>query len=155
MKELSTFILLFWLKVCTASGFERQSKVGHLIKTKSDKHFLLHSNKTQKDMEVRAEWMAAALCVLKLSSAEAELYALVKATSEALGQMSLLSEWGIPTTCKIWGDASAALGIIARSGLGKIHRQSLSPEVRNIQSRRRQWGTCSMLGGCSLNLHVT
>ena len=37
MKELSTFILLFWLKVCTASGFERQSKVGHLIKTKSDK----------------------------------------------------------------------------------------------------------------------
>ena len=39
MKKITTsiFILLFWLKICTASGFERQSKVGHLIKTKSDK----------------------------------------------------------------------------------------------------------------------
>ena len=55
MKKITTsiFILLFWLKICTASEFERQSKVGHLIK--SGKLFLLHSNKTQKDRDTERD----------------------------------------------------------------------------------------------------
>ena len=55
MKKITTsiFILLFWLKISTASEFERQSKVGHLIK--SGKLFLLHSNKTQKDRDTERD----------------------------------------------------------------------------------------------------
>jgi hypothetical protein len=55
-----------------------------------------------------------------LSSAESELYACVKASSEGLGMMSMLRDFGLEVQGSILSDASAALGIIARSGLGKM-----------------------------------
>ena len=58
--------------------------------------------------------------IIALSSAEAELYAIIKASSELLGQLSLMEEWYRSSTGKLWADASAALGIIGRSGLGKL-----------------------------------
>ena len=58
--------------------------------------------------------------LVALSSAEAEMYGLVKATSETLGIMTLLKEWDLEFGAKMYSDASAALGIIERRGLGKL-----------------------------------
>ena len=54
------------------------------------------------------------------SSAESELYACIKATSEGLGFMSLMKDFGMTMHGEVRSDASAALGIIARNGLGKL-----------------------------------
>ena len=58
--------------------------------------------------------------LVALSSAESELYALIKCTSEMLGLKSAFADWGINTCAIIKSDASAALGIIQRQGLGKV-----------------------------------
>ena len=47
------------------------------------------------------------------------MYAALKASAEALGLLSLLKDLGYVVKGEIWGDASAALGIIHRKGLGK------------------------------------
>jgi hypothetical protein len=57
---------------------------------------------------------------IALSSAEAELYAAVKASAETIGMMSILKDFGIEINGTVLGDASAALGIIQRQGLGKL-----------------------------------
>eukprot|EP00973_Karenia_brevis_P074420 10339930-Karenia_brevis.AAC.1 len=58
--------------------------------------------------------------LVALSSAESELYACVKAASEALGIMSIMKDFGQRTHARLFADASAALGIIARKGLGRV-----------------------------------
>ena len=58
--------------------------------------------------------------VVALSSAEAELYGMVKASAELLGMMALYRDVGCSISGQVWGDASAALGIIGRQGLGKL-----------------------------------
>ena len=54
-----------------------------------------------------------------LSSGESELYAAFKAAAEGLGMLAMLSDIGWQMMREVWGDASAALGIIHRRGLGK------------------------------------
>ena len=54
--------------------------------------------------------------LIALSSGESELYAALKASAEALGLVSLLNDLGYTVKGGIWGDASAALGIINRKG---------------------------------------
>ena len=56
---------------------------------------------------------------MALSSGESELYATLKAAAETLGMMSMMKDLGWQVAGEIWGDASAALGIIQRKGLGK------------------------------------
>ena len=58
--------------------------------------------------------------LIALSSGESELYAALKASSEALGLAALLKDLGYIVKGEVWGDASAALGIIHRRGLGKM-----------------------------------
>ena len=58
--------------------------------------------------------------LVALSSAESELYACVKSAAEALGVMAILKDLGMEVSTKVFADASAALGIIARKGLGKV-----------------------------------
>ena len=55
-----------------------------------------------------------------LSSAEAELYALTKGAAQALGMLSLLADFGVTLDATVHTDASAAIGILRRKGLGKI-----------------------------------
>ena len=55
-----------------------------------------------------------------LSSGEAELTAMVKATAEGLGLRSLWREWGQPVGLEVYGDSNAALGIVRRRGAGKL-----------------------------------
>ena len=57
--------------------------------------------------------------VIALSSGEAELYALIKATAQAKGIMSTLLDFGHTLNCTVCTDASAAIGIVHRLGLGR------------------------------------
>ena len=58
--------------------------------------------------------------LVSLSSAEAGLYGLVKASSEALGCKSMAHDYGHKKNIRSYADASAALGIVHRKGLGKV-----------------------------------
>jgi hypothetical protein len=55
-----------------------------------------------------------------LSSAEAELHAMVAASAEALGLIALMADMGISASGEVYGDSTAALGIAQRSGIGKL-----------------------------------
>ena len=57
---------------------------------------------------------------IALSSAEAELYALTKGAGQGLGMMTLMEDLGVPTSVTVHTDASAAIGIVRRAGLGKL-----------------------------------
>ena len=57
--------------------------------------------------------------LIAFSSAESELYACLKASAETFGILSMMRDLGYVLQGEIWGDASAALGIINRNGLGK------------------------------------
>ena len=63
---------------------------------------------------------------IALSSGEAELYAIVKASCETLGTASMYLDWGLKMRGRVWADASAALGIIGRKGLGKVRHLDTS-----------------------------
>ena len=54
------------------------------------------------------------------SSAESELLAIVRAASEAIGMVSLAADFGIELQTRIHVDASAALGILERRGVGRV-----------------------------------
>ena len=58
--------------------------------------------------------------VIALSSAEAELYALVKAASIAMGLISVMADFGETAKIELRADSSAAIGIAYRQGLGKV-----------------------------------
>ena len=55
-----------------------------------------------------------------MSSAEAELHGIIKASSETLGTMSILKDWHMPYTADLMIDAPAAFGVIGGTGLGKL-----------------------------------
>ena len=58
--------------------------------------------------------------LVSLSSGEAEYYGLVKAGSMALGIRGLLADLGHKVTLELKSDASAAIGIARRRGVGKV-----------------------------------
>ena len=55
-----------------------------------------------------------------MSSGEAELYAMTKGAATALGLISLGADFGLHLSGIVHCDASAALGIVNRQGLGKL-----------------------------------
>ena len=57
---------------------------------------------------------------IALSSGEAEYYALVKASAEALGIQSLAKDSDWCFQIRIWVDATSAKSIASRTGLGKV-----------------------------------
>ena len=57
--------------------------------------------------------------LIALSSGESEFYAALKASAEALGMLAMLKDFGWHMQGEVYGDASAALGIINRKGLGR------------------------------------
>ena len=60
--------------------------------------------------------------LVALSSGESELYATLKVASEGLGLISIARDLGIQLEGEVWGDASAALGIIKRGGLRRTQQ---------------------------------
>ena len=57
---------------------------------------------------------------IALSTGEAELCSLAKASAEGLGIKSILQDWGINCSVCVHTDATAAIGIASRQGLGRI-----------------------------------
>ena len=57
---------------------------------------------------------------IAFSSGESETLAAIKAGTESLGMMSLTGDFGVKITSTLRLDASAALGILQRKGVGKI-----------------------------------
>ena len=57
---------------------------------------------------------------IALSSGEAELGGLTKAAAEGLGVQSVLGDFGFQLNIKCLTDATAAIGMTRRLGLGKV-----------------------------------
>ena len=55
-----------------------------------------------------------------LSSGEAEFYGVVKASGYGLAYQALLHDFGLEKPLTVFTDSTAAMGIAARQGLGKI-----------------------------------
>ena len=64
--------------------------------------------------------------VIAGSSGEAEYYGIVKGGSNSLGMRSLMNDLGVTVRIHIKSDASAAIGIASRRGLGKIRHLEVS-----------------------------
>ena len=62
---------------------------------------------------------ATTQAVIALSSGEAELYSLVKGAAQSYGIMAMLADFGLKTGCTVCTDASAAMSMVHRQGLGK------------------------------------
>lgn len=58
--------------------------------------------------------------VVALSSAEAELYAMVAASAESIAVQAYTSDLGLKLNSELCADSSAALGIAKRAGIGKV-----------------------------------
>ena len=58
--------------------------------------------------------------VIALSSGEAELYAMLKGATVTIGLISLAADFGRNLQGKVHSDASAAIAIVNRSGVGKL-----------------------------------
>ena len=56
---------------------------------------------------------------IAMSSAEAELYAMIKASAEAVGFQPLMMDLGVEAEIVLHVDSSAAIGMSNRSGIGK------------------------------------
>ena len=73
-----------------------------------------------------------------LSSAEAELHAMVAASAETLGVAKLCRDLGMEVQGEVYADSSAALGIAQRSGQGKLrHLRVQALWVQEVRCTRR------------------
>ena len=72
------------------------------------------------------KWWSKTQPTLALSSGEAELAATVKATSEGLGMVAIMEEFGIHVDLVIKSDAVVAIGIVKRQGLGRIRHLAVA-----------------------------
>ena len=70
------------------------------------RHFLKSWSSTQKS--------------ISLSSAEAELIAAVKMSTELIGITQMAADWGEVQRGRLFVDSSAAIGIMSRQGNGKM-----------------------------------
>ena len=73
---------------------------------------------------------------LALSSGEAQCYGVVKAAGVGLGMPALFRDIGLDIPIRFWTDASAAVGICGRQGLGKLRH--LACQTLWVQQRVRQ-----------------
>ena len=75
---------------------------------------------------------------IALSSAEAELYAMVSAASEGLGLAAMIKDCGRIVEPHLKVDATAAIGIAQRKGLGKLrHLDTQSLWIQDAVRQRR------------------
>ena len=58
--------------------------------------------------------------LIALSSGESELAAVTKAAAEAMGLQSVLRDFGHVVSLEVHSDATAAIGICKRQGLGRV-----------------------------------
>ena len=77
--------------------------------------------------------------MIALSSGEAEFYSMVSLISEMLALKSLAQDWNVSLKLCVNTDATAAMGMAARRGLGRA--KHIATCVLWIQDRIRSEGT--------------
>lgn len=76
--------------------------------------------------------------LIAASSAESELYASVKATAESSGIQSMARDMNMELRVRILADASVALGIVSRRGVGKIRHLDINCLwIQKVSARKR------------------
>ena len=90
-------------------------------------------------------WSATQTTVA-LSSGEAELSGLVKGASQALGLQSVVSDLGFNWSIVLHSDATAAIGICRRRGLGKIRHLSVADLWIQDKVKTKEFGLEKVLG---------
>ena len=76
--------------------------------------------------------------MLALSSAEAETYGMVACSAELLGIQACAADLGLLYDASVYADASAALGIVQRRGIGKVrHLRTQSLWLQEAHAHRR------------------
>ena len=81
-----------------------------------------------------------------LSSAEAELHALLKGATQTLGLISLARDLGVELQGALLTDASATLGIVARQGLGKLRHIGVQYLWMQEQVAEKKLDVCKVPG---------
>ena len=96
---------------------------------------------------------------IALSSGEAEYYGAVRGASQALGLKAMLSDLGVHVGVELMVDASAAIGIAMRRGLGKVRHIELNELWLQEQVARGRLSICKVDGrknyADSLTKHCT
>ena len=90
-------------------------RLGRLQENTSQHHRRIHRCRIHL-IKMRCKTQA----VVALSSAEAELYGIVRASAETMGLISMYKDLGTHTNGVVLEDLSAALAIVARRRLGKL-----------------------------------
>ena len=90
-------------------------------------------------------WAKTQAIVAK-SSAEAEMYATLKAAVEALGMQTLLGELGRESKVRIYIDSTAAKSIVESEGLDKVRHIDVGILWLQEQEARRQLPLTKILG---------
>lgn len=83
---------------------------------------------------------------IALSSGEAELIGVVKGASRGMGFRSLACDLGLSCDFTLWSDASAAIGICRRKGLGKIRHLEVSDLWIQDKLRAKDFKLCNVDG---------
>ena len=83
---------------------------------------------------------------ISLSSGEAELHGIAYGAAQALGMQSLLKDLGWSVKLRIHSDATAAIGIGRRKGLGKIRHLATTDLWIQDKVRSRQLELVNILG---------
>ena len=90
-------------------------------------------------------WSKTQSCVA-LSSAESELMGAVRGGVEGLGMVSILKDFGLDARNCLHMDASAALGVIQRKGVGRVRHLDVSmlwlqeQQLRQVMEFRKVHG---------------
>ena len=80
------------------------------------------------------------------SSAESELLGVVRAATEALGIVALAKDLGIELSARLHVDASAAIGILERKGVGRVRHLDVGTLWLQEQQLRKVLSIQKVLG---------
>ena len=83
---------------------------------------------------------------MALSSGEAELTGIVRGASEALGLKSVAADLGRYWRITLYSDATAAIGICRRRGLGKIRHLARADLWVQDKVKNKEFGLDNILG---------
>ena len=83
---------------------------------------------------------------IALSSGEAEYYGLVSTESEAQGLVAMTENFGDKAESFLYADASAAIGVANREGLGRIRHLDTQSLWLQQALRKRRLGLGKVLG---------
>ena len=64
--------------------------------------------------------------IVALSTGESELAAVVRASAEGLGTRSVLADFGYHVKVRVESDATVAIGIVRRQGLGRVRHLAVA-----------------------------